>query len=310
MVKTESEVEIFSTAIYEILATDNKVEVRSSLINNSERILGFKDVVKKVHSSNEICWILLADGTAWSFDFLSGELSQLKMSETIADLACTHKSLYVVTTNNHVIEVSPQQQKKIHEFPKHQKIKKIVSGVEHCVILTSNGDVFSFGCGLRGALGHGDVNSHEVPLQVEALAGLKIIDIAAGSFHSVAVSSFGDVYSWGWNTNGQLGLPKVAQHTFEKASESHQQVYTVPQLIELEDDDEAIKNVFCGNNYTILRTERNRLFATGLNNYGQLGLSSHVDDIGKFTEMPVKDLNESTKIVCGHFSTFLIDKIK
>lgn len=43
-------------------------------------------------------------------------------------------------------------------------------------------------------MGHGDVNSSEQPTIIEALAGLKIVDIAAGSFHSIAVSSFGDVY--------------------------------------------------------------------------------------------------------------------
>lgn len=33
----------------------------------------------------------------------------------------------------------------------------------------------------------------------------KVIYISAGSYHSIAVNSNGDLYSWGWNGQGQLG---------------------------------------------------------------------------------------------------------
>jgi alpha-tubulin suppressor-like RCC1 family protein len=277
------------------------------LLENADKTIHFKGSIRKVCATNENCWILLeGGGEVFGFNFTTKE--EMKIATGFDDISCTSRTLYGIK-NNSLYEFSSENEQKLHEFPKHQKIKKFVSGVEHLLILTTNGDVFSSGCGLRGALGHGDVNSHEIPLQIEALAGLKIVDISAGSFHSAAVSSFGDVYTWGWNTNGQLGLPKVAEHTFEKASESHQQVYTTPQLIDLDDDNDAVAKVFCGSKHTILRTERNRLFAAGLNNYGQLGLSSDVEDIGKFTEMPVK-MDEHTKVSCGYWSTFLIDRIK
>lgn len=287
----------------------NKVEIKSSLLSDKRKTLEFKEAVREVCATNVTCWILLTGGSIHVYDFVESTLEEIQMSdncEKIASIACTYKQLYVVTSGNQLYQISTSDQKKLHDFPKHQRIKKMVSGAEHCVLLTSNGDIFSVGGGLRGALGHGDVSSLDVPKQIEALAGLKIVDIAAGSFHSVAISSFGDVYSWGWNTNGQLGLPKVAQHTFEKASQSHQQVFTSPQLIELEDD-ETIKNVYCGSKHTILKTERNRLLVTGLNNYGQLGLSSDKDDIDKFTELPIKDVNDKTRIVCGYWSTYLIN---
>lgn len=267
----------------------------------------FKDVVKKVCATNENCFILLKDGSTLRYNFLESNLKEIPTTEPSFDIACTNDALYSINSANHLYKITNESRTKVHEFPRHQKVKKIVSGAEHLILLTSNGDVFSFGCGLRGALGHGDVNPCQSPKQVEALAGLKVNDVGAGSFHSNAVSSFGDVYSWGWNTNGQLGLAKVRQQTFKKASESHQQVFTIPQLIELEDDNEAIKSIHCGSRHTILRTERNRLLVAGLNNYGQLGLSSHVDDVDKFTEMPVKNVNENTKIVCGFWSTYLTD---
>lgn len=295
--------------MYEIRTRENKVDIISPLAKNHHNSLEFKDAVKKNCATNEICWILLMDGSIYSYDFIKSDLQKFPNDQTTVDIELTQKSLYGISRNNQLYQYSHGDQVVIYDFPKHQKIKKMVTGDEHCLILTSNGDIYSFGCGLRGALGHGDVNSYDAPKQIEALAGLKIIDIAAGTFHSISISSFGDVYSWGWNTNGQLGLPKVAQHTFKKASESHQQVFTTPQVIVLEDDEEPVKAAFCGAKHTILRTERNRLFAAGLNKYGQLGLSDHhEEDVDKFTEIPVKDVNENTRITCGFWSTYLIDK--
>lgn len=40
----------------------------------------------------------------------------------------------------------------------------------------------------------------------EALGGLKVVGVAAGLAHTVACMDSGDVYSWGWNADGQLGL--------------------------------------------------------------------------------------------------------
>lgn len=153
------------------------------------------------------------------------------------------------------------------------------------------------------------MRSHDTPVLIEALAGIKIIDLFCGAFHTAVISSFGDVYSFGWNTNGQLGLKKAQQGTFEKSNGKMkcQQVFTLPQLIELEDESEAIKSVHCGHKHTILRTESSRLFTAGLNNYGQLGLSCNKKDFDKFTEIPIK-IDERDEIICGHFSTYIIRK--
>ena len=38
------------------------------------------------------------------------------------------------------------------------------------------------------------------------LGGLTVVQVAAGLAHTVACTDSGDVYSWGWNADGQLGL--------------------------------------------------------------------------------------------------------
>ena len=59
----------------------------------------------------------------------------------------------------------------------------------------------------RGQLGHGSIESNEYPQEIEVLGGINIVQIAAGGWHSCALSESGDVYIWGWNESGQLGLP-------------------------------------------------------------------------------------------------------
>lgn len=52
------------------------------------------------------------------------------------------RSLSVVVTNKNNIFNLPL---KVYTFPSHVKIKKICCGNEHCLILTTNGDLYAFG---------------------------------------------------------------------------------------------------------------------------------------------------------------------
>lgn len=148
---------IFSTAIYEISSVGNKLEIKSSLLKHKEKTLEFKDIVRRACSSNETCFALLNDGSIFSYDFIDMILKDISLQtqdDKVTDICCTHSSLICVTSNNCLYQLSSRVQRKIHDFPKHQKPKKIVAGAEHCVILSTNGDVYSFGSGFRGALGY------------------------------------------------------------------------------------------------------------------------------------------------------------
>ncbi|CRK92458.1 CLUMA_CG006020, isoform A [Clunio marinus] len=311
LINKQDKIEIFSTAFCELLIRSNILIIKSSLKNNQNKTLDFNDIITKISSTNENCWILLANETLFNYDFIELNLREISIqkekNQKITSMCASQNGLYYIINKTSLHEIkNDNTQKKLHEFASHQRIKKISCGMEHCVLLTSNGDVFSFGCGLRGALGHYEVNSLKVPKQIEALAGLKVVDIATGSFHSVVLTSFGDVYTWGWNTSGQLGLPKVFQHTFQNISSNQQQVFTTPKFIKMERD-ETVKNVYCGSKHTILKTEDNRIFAAGLNNFGQLGLSTLSSKKDKFTEIPLKNIDQKTKVVCGYWTTYFID---
>ena len=63
-------------------------------------------------------------------------------------------------------------------------IKKVASGKEHVLVLLGDGRVFTWGNGLHGALGLGDLEPCPEPKHIESLAN-GVADIAAGGWHSL-----------------------------------------------------------------------------------------------------------------------------
>ncbi|KAA8579332.1 hypothetical protein FQN60_010672, partial [Etheostoma spectabile] len=86
-------------------------------------------------------------------------------------------------------------------------IKKVACGTQFSVALTKDGKVFTFGQDRLIGLPEGRARNHNRPQQVPALSGIHIQDVAVGAEHTLVLSSTGDVYTWGSNSEGQLGLP-------------------------------------------------------------------------------------------------------
>jgi alpha-tubulin suppressor-like RCC1 family protein len=88
--------------------------------------------------------------------------------------------------------------------PSLSNVVAIAAGASHSLALTANGSVYAWGVGTSGQLGQGSTPaSLQVPTLVPGLSG--IVGIAAGEWHSLAVTSTGQVYAWGANGSGQLG---------------------------------------------------------------------------------------------------------
>ncbi|XP_046567200.1 RCC1 domain-containing protein 1-like [Haliotis rubra] len=84
-------------------------------------------------------------------------------------------------------------------------VTSLSCGKEHVVFLTKHGHVYSFGLGSRGQLGHDSVEEETEPRMVDSLDGLRVVGVAAGGWHSAAITASGDLFTWGWNESGQLG---------------------------------------------------------------------------------------------------------
>lgn len=96
-------------------------------------------------------------------------------------------------------------------------IQDVVMSKLHTGIITNDpeSNLFMCGFGPGGRLGTGDevTRYNFVCIESGGIAGKKIISIALGQDHSIAISEQGEVFSWGSNKYGQLGysLPKTSR---------------------------------------------------------------------------------------------------
>lgn len=91
------------------------------------------------------------------------------------------------------------------------RIVQIASGGYHSLALTDKGELFSWGHGGHGQLGHCTIQNQNVPRLVEALAEECIVYIACGGSSSAAVTDKGKLYMWGNARDCQLGVPGLPE---------------------------------------------------------------------------------------------------
>uniref|UniRef100_A0A182IU73 HECT-type E3 ubiquitin transferase n=1 Tax=Anopheles atroparvus TaxID=41427 RepID=A0A182IU73_ANOAO len=147
------------------------------------------------------------------------------------------------------------------ESLQHVMIKKVAvnSGGKHCLALSSDGEVFSWGEGEDGKLGHGNRDSYDRPKLIEALSGIGVVDIACGSAHSACITSQGHVLTWGKGRYGRLGH-----------GDSEDQLQ--PKLVEALLGYRAI-DIACGSGdaQTLCITDDDNVWSWGDGDYGKLG---------------------------------------
>jgi alpha-tubulin suppressor-like RCC1 family protein len=149
----------------------------------------------------------------------------------------------------------------------HVVVKQVAAGGYHSMVLTRDGDVFTWGSGGFGRLGHGNTDDQNVPKRVESLTN--VTDIAAGVFHSLAVGEEGVVYTWGYNNFGQLGLGDHGNGTNRNVPTE------VPGMNE-------VVAVAAGTFHSFALSRDGTVMSCGKNGYGQLGLGD-TDNRDTFT---------------------------
>mmetsp|Transcript_13602 Transcript_13602/g.29116 ORF Transcript_13602/g.29116 Transcript_13602/m.29116 type:complete len:631 (-) Transcript_13602:438-2330(-) len=90
----------------------------------------------------------------------------------------------------------------------HVQVSDIAAGGWHSLVLSVHGEVFTWGRGEYGRLGIGDRtgSSKLRPQLVRGLEGHRIVQVAAGGTHTLALSSRGRLFIWGRGSFGRLGL--------------------------------------------------------------------------------------------------------
>ncbi|XP_039221241.1 E3 ISG15--protein ligase HERC5-like [Crotalus tigris] len=170
-------------------------------------------------------------------------------------------------------------------------IVQIACGDHHSMALSKGGELFAWGENEHGQLGVEKKMGHvKEPQPVLALEGIPLIMIAAGSAHSMVVSIFGTVYSWGKNTFGQLGLGDTEDRYIPahvKALEHKKTVF-----------------ISCGGEHTAVLSKDGLVCTFGSGCYGQLGHNSTCNEL--FPRLVAELFGaQVTQVACGRWHTLV-----
>ncbi|XP_021697448.1 probable E3 ubiquitin-protein ligase HERC4 isoform X1 [Aedes aegypti] len=172
-------------------------------------------------------------------------------------------------------------------------VTHVSCGTTHSLALTNWGQVFSWGSNSIGQLGHDtDLQTYTTPRMIKTIATKTVVQIASGQFHSLALTNSGELFSWGANGYGQLGLgttgEKLVTPTLVKS------LAGIP-----------IAFIACGGNHSFAVSKSGAIFGWGKNTFGQLGLN---DLVSRCFPQQLKTLRNLgvRYISCGDdFSAFL-----
>ena len=73
---------------------------------------------------------------------------------------------------------------------------QIACGEHHAAALNRNGEVFTWGRGSYGQLGHGDRQCISIPKRVESLFETVVIKVNCGEHHTAVITKEGELLTW------------------------------------------------------------------------------------------------------------------
>jgi len=144
-------------------------------------------------------------------------------------------------------------------------VTSVAAGGNHSIALTSTGRIYTWGLNSSGEIGDATTTNRTTPTEITSRIAVTASMISAGYSHSAAITSTGRVYTWGSNSNGQIGDATTTNKN-------------VPTEISSRING-TVTSISAGGIHTIVLTSTGRIVAWGYNGYGQLGDSTNVDKI-------------------------------
>ena len=137
-------------------------------------------------------------------------------------------------------------------------IKEASVGFGHTLAITSNGELWAWGCNRYGQIGTGKVGSQDEnlkPIKITTIG--KVTSVSAGFRHSMALDDKGQLWTWGHNYFGELGNGQHTELVFPTPSK-------VPGM-------NNITMIRAGHDYSLAVTKDKQLYGWGQASFGQLG---------------------------------------
>ena len=182
------------------------------------------------------------------------------------------------------------------------QVKAIACGSYHALLLLNNGDIYSWGNGAFGRLGHGTIENHRYPTKIETVNQVKYI--TAGFAYSGCISDQNvsdQLYMWGATENGRLGVGKEIN-----GEDILGQDVTIPTPVDCPHDI-RFEKVTCGSTHTCAISTQKHLYTWGNWKYCGKNISDHCD---VFSPMKTESLShiifESVSIGPGGYHTMAL----
>ncbi|KAH8339599.1 hypothetical protein KR067_001005 [Drosophila pandora] len=232
----------------------------------------------------------------------------------IKQVACGHRHTLFLTSSGKVYACGSNDHSQLgHDLPTKRPrmspfllipelqdyvVVQIACGSRHSMALSEWGQVLSWGDNDCGQLGQAtDQDIVQLPKIVRQLVSKTVVQIACGNNHSLALTSCGELYSWGSNIYGQLGV-----NTPKEVTHSNQPV-RLTTLLGI-----PVAAIACGGNHSFIISKSSAVFGWGRNNCGQLGLN---DETSRSYPTQLKTLRTLGVrfVACGdEFSVFLTNE--
>ena len=143
-------------------------------------------------------------------------------------------------------------------------VTQVSCGTDFTMCVDSSGDVFTWGLGNYGNLGHGSTTDCLRPKLVEKMKIEVVTMCAAGAKHSLVLTQRGDIWSFGHGDNGRLGngasLGSLVPTMLEEGMHSVNTIY-----------------IAAGEAHSACIDETGKLYTWGTGSYGRLGLGEESD---------------------------------
>lgn len=88
-------------------------------------------------------------------------------------------------------------------------IHKIACGAYHSLAIDSEGSLYAWGEAISGATGTGLKVKEPKPVKLDITIDAqnrKVVKVAGGFSHSLCLTESGELFSWGLNVKGQVGI--------------------------------------------------------------------------------------------------------
>ena len=164
-----------------------------------------------------------------------------------------------------------------------ENILYFYSGSVHVVLLTRNGNIYSWG--KKYYTGHNSNNDVLLPQKIiidnNNLIKFYAFSVGIGGYHTIAITEYNEIYTWGHNQVGQLGI-SPDKNQMKNNEDPGLTIIPVPTKV-ISKINNKIIHVTCGWGHTIILCKNGSVWTCGRNCRGQLGIDKSLCEVNKVT---------------------------